>query len=75
MYHVVWNVLLDSLLAKVKNLVHYVLKVLTRTNPDKVPAKPALLALGQLNKAPNPKLIVFLYVAMVLTVPLDWYLA
>lgn len=75
MCHVVWNVQLVSLLAKVKNPALCVLKELTRMKLDKVLARLVLLVHGLSNKAPNLKLIVFLSVVMALTAPVDWFLA
>ena len=75
MYLDVWNVLLVSLLVKVKNLALFALLEPTKTKLDKELAKLVLQALGQWKKDPNLKLTVFPFVVMVLTVLLAWYLA
>ena len=68
MYLDVWNVLLVSLLAKVKNLALFALLEPTKMKLDKELAKLVLQAPGQWKKDPNLKLTVFPFVVMVLTV-------
>ena len=70
-----WNVLLVSLLERVRTPAHCALLELTRMKQDKAPAKHAPLERGPLKRAPSLSLTAFQSVDMEHTAPVAWFLA